>query len=439
MTTMKISSSILAIALMVHWVPKDAIGVEVLSFPTSSPGMPGHHVRGLATNPDDVTITDSPYVQWDGHVRCCRDSDQNWSGSNSLQVWGGTRIDNHPHYVGMEAQNDGFAFDRQAIVITDGWLEEVPAGREIVKAEYEFWLRFSAGNPAEDKPGARGVRAYPLLVDLRDVVGISGNGRVADGEMTFSAKSINRLDPTQTVYWGDGSPDNTFGPVAGFDYDADSFSDTLVEVTKVDGPEMQYHRIDITPMAQAWHRGDLPYHGVLMGGLYAGDIVDGVDLESTSTLYYHGADAGEFGAHSELRRQERYFPVLEVTLSDAADSFVRQPGDANEDREVNSDDIIQVAAAGKYETGQPATWGEGDWNGAPQLDLTTGPPAGDGLFDSGDVVAVLATGLYETGPYAASLSVAAESTNTVPEPSTVLMLVIGSLLLLTAAQRQRVS
>ena len=64
----------------------------------------------------------------------------------------------------------------------------------------------------------------------------------------------------------------------------------------VDEQEMQYHRIDITPMAQAWQRGDLPNNGVLLGGLYRGDIVNGIDLESTSTLYYHGAGAAVIGS-----------------------------------------------------------------------------------------------------------------------------------------------
>ena len=40
------------------------------------------------------------------------------------------------------------------------------------------------------------------------------------------------------------------------------------------------------------------------------------------------------------------------------------PGDANRDFSFDQLDIVQVLQAGKYLTGQPATWGEGDWNGA---------------------------------------------------------------------------
>ena len=59
-------------------------------------------------------------------------------------------------------------------------------------------------------------------------------------------------------------------------------------------------------------------------------------------------------------------------------------GDANLDLEFNSGDMVQVFAAGKYETGQGATWAEGDWNG-------------DGVFDSSDMVTTFVEGGYEKG------------------------------------------
>lgn len=77
-----------------------------------------------------------------------------------------------------------------------------------------------------------------------------------------------------------------------------------------------------------------------------------------------------------------------------------QPGDANMDFEFNQLDIVQVQIAAKYLTGQPATWGEGDWNGAPG-GSPGDPPAGNGLFDQIDIVAALTAGVYLTGPYAA--------------------------------------
>ena len=42
-----------------------------------------------------------------------------------------------------------------------------------------------------------------------------------------------------------------------------------------------------------------------------------------------------------------------------------QAGDADMDLKFDQLDVVQVQIAAKYLTGQPATWGEGDWNGAP--------------------------------------------------------------------------
>ena len=77
------------------------------------------------------------------------------------------------------------------------------------------------------------------------------------------------------------------------------------------------------------------------------------------------------------------------------------PGDANRDFAFDQDDIVQVLVQGsKYLTGQAATWGEGDWDGAPG-GYPGEPPTGDGLFDQQDIIAALQAGVYLTGPYGA--------------------------------------
>ena len=63
-------------------------------------------------------------------------------------------------------------------------------------------------------------------------------------------------------------------------------------------------------------------------------------------------------------------------------------------------DLVQVQIAGKYLTGQDATWGEGDWNGAPGGEPGD-PPAGDGIFNQLDIIAAVGAEIYLTGPYAA--------------------------------------
>jgi hypothetical protein len=60
------------------------------------------------------------------------------------------------------------------------------------------------------------------------------------------------------------------------------------------------------------------------------------------------------------------------------------PGDSNADGRFNQLDIVQVLQAGKYRTGQPATFAEGDWNR-------------DGVFDQFDIIAALRTGRYSPG------------------------------------------
>jgi hypothetical protein len=86
---------------------------------------------------------------------------------------------------------------------------------------------------------------------------------------------------------------------------------------------------------------------------------------------------------------ENYFSVIPLLA-----------GDADMDLDFDQLDLVQVQISGKYLTGQPATWGEGDWNGAPG-GRRGSPPAGNGRFDQFDIVAAQQTGLYLAGPYAA--------------------------------------
>ena len=77
-----------------------------------------------------------------------------------------------------------------------------------------------------------------------------------------------------------------------------------------------------------------------------------------------------------------------------------QAGDVNQDYSFDQLDLVEVFLANKYLTGEPATWGEGDWDGAPG-GAPGSPPLGDGVFDQKDIVAALAAGYYLNGPYAA--------------------------------------
>lgn len=90
---------------------------------------------------------------------------------------------------------------------------------------------------------------------------------------------------------------------------------------------------------------------------------------------------------------------IAAPLTSAAPAL--QAGDANQDFEFNQLDLFQVLRVGKWRTGQPATWGEGDWDGAPGGSVGD-PPTGDGVFSQSDIIAALNSGTYLTGTYAAS-------------------------------------
>ena len=95
-----------------------------------------------------------------------------------------------------------------------------------------------------------------------------------------------------------------------------------------------------------------------------------------------------------------------IILSTGADitgdlpDSVLQAGDADMDLDFDQLDLVKVQIAAKYLTGQAATWGEGDWNGAPGGEPGN-PPVGNGLFDQLDIVFALAAGKYLAGSYAA--------------------------------------
>ncbi len=108
-------------------------------------------------------------------------------------------------------------------------------------------------------------------------------------------------------------------------------------------------------------------------------------------------------------------------------------GDANRDRLFDSDDFVDVFQQGKYETGDLASWGEGDWND-------------DALFTSDDLVTAMQTGTYEQGMQRAIrtadvLTVPTGGTSdpaaarAVPEPSAILICLLGASALLAARRR----
>jgi hypothetical protein len=125
-------------------------------------------------------------------------------------------------------------------------------------------------------------------------------------------------------------------------------------------------------------------------------------------------------------------------LTDAVS--VLQAGDADQDLKFDQLDLVRVQIAAKYLTGLAATWGEGDWNGAPGGAVGS-PPAGDGLFNQLDIIAALGGNKYLMGPYASLRTLSSDreiampradmaqsGTVAIPEPASWQALLCGGLM-----------
>ena len=150
------------------------------------------------------------------------------------------------------------------------------------------------------------------------------------------------------------------------------------------------------------------------GDLDANDALDVVDVDALVRKIRTGRSQplwlpnGAYDLNQDGMIDEQ---DLHVWVKDLKNTWF---GDANLDLEFNSGDMVQVFAAGKYETEEAAGWSEGDWKG-------------DGVFDSSDMVAAFADGGYEQG-----LKTAA---NVVPEPASAIVLLASLVIIATHRRR----
>ena len=142
-------------------------------------------------------------------------------------------------------------------------------------------------------------------------------------------------------------------------------------------------------------RNDDLYMGDVRGGLLDGFAgTDPHDIFVAEVIVYNTAlsENQMIGIGEWLRDN------VNQSLSDGPTRL--QAGDADEDLDFDQLDLVRVQIAAKYLSGDAATWGDGDWNGAPGGEPGS-PPAGNGLFDQLDIISALGNGLYLTGSYGA--------------------------------------
>jgi hypothetical protein len=146
---------------------------------------------------------------------------------------------------------------------------------------------------------------------------------------------------------------------------------------------------------------------------------------------------------------------LDAMFLGGGDLAPLEAGDADQDYDFDQLDLVKVQSAAKYLTGQAATWGEGDWNGAPG-GSPGNPPVGDRRFDQLDIVAAQRAGKYLSGNYAAidgrdtpayprfaGASVGGRGSAEgvplyVPEPATLVPAALGLASLLRLGRRRRI-
>ena len=130
--------------------------------------------------------------------------------------------------------------------------------------------------------------------------------------------------------------------------------------------------VDVISAAVSQHDG--------MGRLAWHENVDGRGsfgperLITNKTDYFAGIHAGDVDGDGDI-------DVLAATGSQLVWFKNSTPGDATLDGKFNQLDIVQVLQAGKYLTGKPSAFEEGDWNE-------------DGVFDQDDIIAALQAGTF---------------------------------------------
>lgn len=195
---------------------------------------------------------------------------------------------------------------------------------------------------------------------------------ILNGVLPPGAWSSERLDQLLSEHWSD-APLCPAVEVRADEEDADTDTDsTLTDGGKTD--KSSYGASDSTPSSTQTVRTS---QARACRGRPVGALCDPL-TGATCT----GADSCPTSLGVSLTARP---PLIGAMCQNGAESESstsppsRVPGDSNHDGVFDSSDIVLAFTAGKYETGQSATFEEGDWDG-------------DGRFTSADIVWVMQHG-----------------------------------------------
>ena len=224
---------------------------------------------------------------------------------------------------------------------------------------------------------------------------------------------------TAWIKWADEPPSSNMVVVAKFNSwnDDDMMWDWATSTTWpntmfIDSPSGPFVMTDTDTIPWAtWAHVSVTYNGMDTATLYidgqesaSGEFFVGSDPTAIVTIGAKVTSSHTFaGLIDDVRLYDEELGESAIQAIMADQGFGATPlkaGDADMDFDFDQLDLVQVQIAAKYLTGQAATWGDGDWNGAPGGEPGN-PPTGNGRFDQLDIIAALAPGHYLTGPYAA--------------------------------------
>jgi hypothetical protein len=261
----------------------------------------------------------------------------------------------------------------------------------------------------------------------------------------------------QTMIWEELDPDGNFGPpnivVGKIQWDADTDGEDIISVVRFlqedELSEAAFDDLidDLPPLSSAnWESNKPDLEQSLFDTLNFSGTKYFLDEIRIGTTFADVAPPpgsglpGDYNANGELdandldlqasegiAKQNLAYDLNDDRVVDFEGDRVRwlhdlakvPVGDADLNGSFTSDDFVTVFIGGLYETGLPAIWNQGDWNG-------------DLVFDSNDFVAAFIDGYYEQqDPLRGNGGAAA-----VPEPNAVMLSLLGLIGLLRLTRRR---